>query len=398
MTFVGNMTRDVDMQEVAIVGGGLCGLALAYRLQSRGIDCGLYEARNRLGGRILSAPSVLNGAVLDLGPTWFWPHAEPHMRHWVAELGLEAFPQHDTDTVIQLRAAHGTPQSLYAPALHGGAQRLVGGMAALVQALTARVDAGRIHLDHALTALLDHDDHVELHFEAHGQSILRTARRVVLALPPRLADEHVRFSPELPPDLRAAMRSTPTWMGTMAKAMVAYPAAFWRERGASGNAFVSHGQAVLAEVWDACGKDGSQAALGGFLALPAPTPAELPGLVRDQLAQLFGPQARDGELHVQDWGSEAYTASALDRARPLAAPDELGDPRLAAACWSGRLFLGGTETAPCGGHMEGALVAAVRIEVELLGTPAHRPAPSDAEAALRDFASVVTPNCDTKPI
>ncbi len=160
VTFVGNMTRDVDMQEVAIVGGGLCGLALAHRLQSRGIDCGIYEARNRLGGRILSAPSVLNGAALDLGPTWFWPHAEPHMRHWAAELGLEAFPQHDTDTVIQLRAAHGAPQSLYAPALHGGAQRLVGGMAALVQALAARVDGGRIHLDHALTALLDHDDHV----------------------------------------------------------------------------------------------------------------------------------------------------------------------------------------------------------------------------------------------
>lgn len=377
------------MQDVAIVGAGLCGLALGYRLQTLGLDYGMYEARSRLGGRIHGTRSVLNGAPLDLGPTWFWPQAEPHMRHWVAELALEAFPQHDTGTVTQLQAAHGTPQTRQAPGLHGGAQRLAGGMATLAGALAARIDAGRIHLDHALTALLDRGDHVELHFEAHGELTVRTARRVVVALPPRLADEHVLFSPELPPELRTAMRNTPTWMGAMAKIAVAYPAAFWRARGASGNAFVTHDQAVLTEVWDACDKAGGGAALGGFLALPLPDPGELPALIHDQLAQLFGTQTQDSELHIQDWRREAYTTSALDRAQPMATPEELGNPRLAAVCWNGRLLLGGTETAPRGGHMEGALAAAARIEAQLLGLPAQGASRSDMEAALGEFGSWV---------
>lgn len=379
--FVGNMTRDVDMQDVAIVGAGLCGLALAHRLQALGIDYALYEARSRLGGRILGARSVLNGAALDLGPTWFWPHAEPNMRRWVAELGLEFFPQHDSGTVTHLQTAQGAPQTRHAPGLHGGAQRLADGTAALVDALAARIHASCIHLDHPLVALLDRDDHVELHFEAQGKSIIRTARRVVVALPPRLADEHVRFAPELPLDLRAAMRGTPTWMGAMAKAVVAYPVAFWRERGASGNAFVTHDQAVLTEVWDACGQAGEGAALGAFLALPLADAGELPALIREQLAQLFGTQTQDSELHVQDWRREAYTTSALDRAELLATPQALGDARLADAYWQGRLLLGGTETAPRGGHMEGALAAAARIEAQLLAATAQGVAGGDAGAA-----------------
>ena len=60
------------MHEVAIVGGGLCGLALAHSLQARGADWRLFEARDRLGGRILSQPDGRGGRI-DLGPTWFWP-------------------------------------------------------------------------------------------------------------------------------------------------------------------------------------------------------------------------------------------------------------------------------------------------------------------------------------
>jgi monoamine oxidase len=41
--------------KVAIIGAGLAGLTAAYRLFQRGIDFDIYEARNRVGGRVLSA-------------------------------------------------------------------------------------------------------------------------------------------------------------------------------------------------------------------------------------------------------------------------------------------------------------------------------------------------------
>ena len=47
----------------------------------------LYEARERLGGRILSQPTQAGGRV-DLGPTWFWPETQPSITRLIEDLGL----------------------------------------------------------------------------------------------------------------------------------------------------------------------------------------------------------------------------------------------------------------------------------------------------------------------
>jgi len=47
------------MLETAIIGGGLCGLSLTKNLHRRGRDFALFEARDRLGGRI--SPSLARG-------------------------------------------------------------------------------------------------------------------------------------------------------------------------------------------------------------------------------------------------------------------------------------------------------------------------------------------------
>ncbi len=53
------------MTSVVVIGGGLAGLTTAYRLHQQGIDVHLYEAKGRVGGRILSA--VINGKMAELG-------------------------------------------------------------------------------------------------------------------------------------------------------------------------------------------------------------------------------------------------------------------------------------------------------------------------------------------
>ncbi len=93
--------NEIDI-DIAVVGAGLCGLALACTLHARGQRFLLFEARERLGGRILGERSA-SGMALDLGPTWFWPEAEPHMAALIAELGLDTFPQHDSGTVLRMR-------------------------------------------------------------------------------------------------------------------------------------------------------------------------------------------------------------------------------------------------------------------------------------------------------
>ncbi|MEP7297330.1 MAG: FAD-dependent oxidoreductase [Burkholderiales bacterium] len=97
-------------------------------------------------------------------------------------------------------------------AVHGGARRLVGGVAALVDTLAEPLPAGRVRLGAVLDRMVDRGDHVELHLHRGTRADVVTARHVVLAMPPRVAEAVVGFEPRLPDELIDALRATPTWM------------------------------------------------------------------------------------------------------------------------------------------------------------------------------------------
>lgn len=370
------------MLETAIIGGGLCGISLARsrqrqlqaeaRAQADAQAFALFEARPRLGGRILSVEAATApGFAIDLGPTWFWPDTQPLVTRLIAELKLANFPQHDDGAVLRLSDPDKSPD-VAGGGVHNGARRLAHGMAGLIGALAADLPAGCVHLGHVLTRLADRGDHVELTFDAAGEPLTHRARRVVLALPPRLLDEHVRFEPDLDDATRDAMRATGTWMAAQAKAVIVYDRPRWRDAGQSGNAFVTHEQAVLGEIFDACDGTAGAAALGGFLALSPELRQSfsegLPMLLQSQMVQVFGPalDQRSREQHYRDWAGEPYTSSTLDRVSPQIEHFDLANPLLRRTLWNGKLFFGGSETASRGaGYLEGALEAAQRIEREL---------------------------------
>jgi monoamine oxidase len=376
------------MLDVAIVGGGVSGLALADALHLAGKNFALYEARNRLGGRVLTKTSERTGGAIDLGPTLFWPETQPHMREMVAKLGLEHFPQHDSGSILQLNDPNQPPEALEVVGVHGGAHRLTGGMHALVAALANCLPADSLHLEHALTSIENRSDHVRLQFKTSEGLISVSARRVVLAMPPRLIAEHVSFNPILSAELVQAMRATHTWMADQAKAVTAFGKAFWRESGLSGNAFSNHPQTVLAEIFDACNKSGEQAALGGFVALGAESRVayqrSMQMLVESQLTLIFGKDALDGELHYQDWSAENYTCASLDVA-PLSALPVYGDQHLRQSWWGGKLMLSGAETAShAGGYLEGALESAARSKRVLIASSSSQLS-SDNDASLQQL-------------
>lgn len=379
-----------QMLDVAIVGGGLCGLALAHSLQARRLNWSLFEARDRLGGRVLTHTSA-QGLALDLGPSWYWPSTQPSITRLVNDLGLASVEQVDDGRVLWLDDPSRPPRTVAidaagqpaedAPArpggVHGGARRLHGGMVSLVQAFASALPATRLQLSKTLMKLTDNGDHVVLRLEgpSSAPTQLVRARRVVLALPPRVVGATVRFEPALPENLQQVLRDTPTWMATAAKTAIAYPSPFWRSQGHTGNAWVTHPQAMLAEVFDA-GPDPSLTASGGVLAgFLAPGVAQRrllrmsqSLLTESQLCMLFGLRAADGEQHLQDWADEPLTCSPRDLAdeglatvHAPAGPAELAEP-----LWAGRLLFGGSETAGrAAGYLEGALNAAARLRRQL---------------------------------
>lgn len=73
------------MKRVAVVGGGISGLAAAYYLGRRGIPCTLFEREPRTGGLVRTERA--HGCLVEAGPE-SWLAEKRWMRSFVEELGL----------------------------------------------------------------------------------------------------------------------------------------------------------------------------------------------------------------------------------------------------------------------------------------------------------------------
>ncbi|SAK92017.1 amine oxidase [Caballeronia hypogeia] len=310
---------------IGILGGGLSGLYAAYLLRQRGIeDVILFEARETLGGRILSAsasPSSANegfGNGIDLGPTWFWPGIQPQLDAVVRELGLNSFAQHEEGDMLVERAHNQPPMRTRGFFNSPASMRLAGGMASLTDALFARLDPSAVIRGEAVRELRQVGAHVDIHsVSVSGHARTTRVSHVFLALPPRLTEATIRFEPALPAAVAQSWRSTATWMAPHAKYVAVYPSPFWRTQGLSGEARSMCGP--LGEIHDASSDDGT-AALFGFFGVPASVRRTvkddaLRAACRAQLVRLFGPEAAVPQAEfIKDWARDPYTATADDMA------------------------------------------------------------------------------------
>jgi monoamine oxidase len=306
---------------IAIVGGGLSGLYAAYLLERQGIsDYVLLEARPEFGGRIESA-TVAGAAAeadrYDLGATWFWPEMQPQLDRLIDELGLARIEQYETGDTMLERSPNEAPARLRGYRSSPSSTRLAGGMGALIDALRRRLTPARLLSGQRVLRLSAVERHVVLDaVDADGNTSTYRVGQVLLALPPRLAQASIEFSPALPPALARQWRDTATWMAPHAKYVAVYAAPFWRQQGLSGQGRSARGP--LVEIHDASAHGGG-AALFGFLGVPAAMRkgvAEdvLKTLCRAQLTRLFGADAATPRAEfIKDWAGQPYTATPADQ-------------------------------------------------------------------------------------
>jgi monoamine oxidase len=359
---------------VLIVGGGLAGLTAAHLLHRAGVAFHLLEARDRLGGRILTADA--SGAVsadgFDLGPSWFWPDVQPDMRALVTSLGLATVAQNTEGDVLFQRMSRETPQRYRGMQQAPQSMRIVGGSGAMIAALASGLPRTSLQLGARVTHVARADPLVEVGFvDATGAECRLAGAQVLLALPPRLLDATVAFSPALEEATARRWRETPTWMAPHAKVFALYERPFWREAGLSGTAQSLVGP--LVEIHDATTASG-KAALFGFLGMPARQRAvagrdSLVAAAVRQLAALFGPGAGAPQATLlKDWAADPLTATPDDQEAtghpaPSGAPWVAGD-------WQGRIALIGSETSRTEpGYLAGAVEAAGRAVAEILTGP-----------------------------
>ena len=351
---------------VAIVGGGLAGLHAARLLQAANIDFVVFEARERLGGRILSVDhdGLASDDGFDLGPSWYWPQMQPSLAVLVNDLGIGSFPQPNDGMAVYERD-RGAPQRYPGISHEPRSMRFAGGTNALVKALAAGLPVERIRTSNRVVAASLNADAVELKVNSEERSDTARFDHVIFALPPRLLQSTVTFAPELDQATAARWRSAATWMAPHAKFFAIYDEAFWREAGLSGTAQSMMGP--LAEVHDASTASGT-AALFGFVGIGADDRTRI-GEERlkqagvEQLGRLFGDQAlRPRAVLFKDWSTDRDTATADDRIGG-AHPNPDRKPWVSGE-WVGRVSLAGSETSPLNpGYLAGA-VEASQIAVE----------------------------------
>jgi monoamine oxidase len=359
---------------IAIIGGGLSGLYAASLLDRRGLsDWALLEARDRLGGRILSAPlsapaardqaakATLQGHV-DLGPSWFWPAYQPQLDRLARGLGIERYAQHEAGDMLLERSPHTSPVRTPGFASAPPSMRLAGGMGSLVDALRNALDATRIVTGMAARKLRHTEAGVDVHCEdTRGQPCRWQAQQVLLALPPRLATSGIEWDPPLPLALEQHWRATDTWMAPHAKYVAVYDEPFWRAQGLSGEGRSARGP--LAEIHDATVPGGS-AALFGFLGVPARRRQgvgedALRAHCRAQLARLFGAQAAAPRMEfLKDRATDPFTATSADW-DSVGQHTEAPPATAQSGPWAGRLIGIGSEwSRQFPGYVAGAIEAA----------------------------------------
>ncbi len=357
--------------DVVIIGGGLSGVIVAHELQkslpSTSLSWNLIEARPVLGGRLTNDRK---GDRIDLGGAWVWPDFQPHMKRLLKALDIPTFLQPDD------------PSST----------RIDGGAVELVDTLSSTLPMDNIRLNTPVTncTLVDKSNPMgqvcSSDAHNHGEKVIRLdtvagpilAKHVVIAVPPKIASQHIKFEPALSTAKDQAMRASNTWMAGVTKVSLVFDTKFWTEeisnmglpRSLPGPAF---------QVYDASTKDGSVHAITFFALVPPDSPAKtddkvLGDQVASQIANVWNMYMGKGDLsqmvfkykdvHVQHWPTQKYISEDPNPVKIHPHPHPVS--ALSTMEWGGRLHFAGSETdRQSPGVMEGAVGAALRVVQEL---------------------------------
>ena len=379
---------------------------------SDGKRVAIFDARNRLGGRLLTA-----GGGGDLGGAWIWPHQEYVMNQFINEIDVNTVPMY-MDGETQVRTHDGKRHTLppgagvqYA-ACGGGAVRIPTGAASMVEKLLLAGDDNlSIHLGTKVVR-------VEHNSEKGGvvtviskpesdkddakdeEEISIQCNACIIAAPPKIVATTIDFLPPLPKNKIDSMLATPTWMEDYGKVSVSFRRNWWRESNLSAISIDQMG--AVQTWWEACSgidDDGTFPTLAGFVTAQGATILQsmesdeaLHDYIIDSLEKVYGIDSARMKQGMQQcdisetttvhgsasksgvvvskggitvtyksWLEDPYTKCTTDE---IDFTTDYGDRQLQQSI--GPLFFAGTETAHGSGHMEGAVVAANRATEEVL--------------------------------
>jgi len=334
---------------VAVIGGGLCGLTAAYFLKRANINATIFEARNRLGGRMHSHYSEVE-APIELGATWL---GKKH-RHLVAllnELEVETFEQYMGEHAIYDPISTSPPQIVKMPYNPDPTYRIRGGSSELINKLASKLDQDSILLNRKIAEIRENGKKIEIVSDQQTFEF----DKVIMTIPPRLFLKTIKITPKLPDELVKIGLNTHTWMSESIKVALTYANPFWRNEHQIGSIFSNTG--LVSEMYDHSNYEASRFALKGFIngGFAFTSLEERKKRVVNQLTNYFGKQAEKYiSYHETVWRDEQFTHSDYDGF--ILPHQNNGHAIFQSEVYQDKLLIGGSETAKeHPGYMDGAV-------------------------------------------
>lgn len=343
--------------DIVIIGGGFSGLLISYLLQKEGVTSQIFEARNRLGGRIYTLRSD-DDPPIELGATWLGKKHH-HMLELLDDLDIDIYEQYMGDKGYYEPMSVSPPQLVDLPPNEEPSYRIEGGTDNVIQTLAGRLDERQIHLGQEVKSIRKKDTRLEVQTE----NDLFKADYVISTLPPKLLVENIYFSPFLPDELTGIASQTHTWMAESIKVALTFEEPFWRNLGSSGTIFSNVGP--VSEMYDH--SSNNHYALKGFMndAYHTVSRERRKQLVIEQLRRFYDGKV-DNYLSYRElvWKKESFTY--INYERPVIPHQNNGHSIFQNPFLDERLLISGSETATeFPGYMDGAVESAQRAVRQL---------------------------------
>ena len=338
-------------EKIIILGAGLSGLLTAYRLQNKGFDIEIIEARERVGGRIHTINT--DTAQVEMGATWF-NDVHVNFKNILSELELDYFEQFMQGTSYFEPFSAAAVQEIQIPE-NSPSYRVSGGTSQLIETLKNKLTTVPIHLNQTVSSLDFENKKIQI--KTQNQSF--EAGYVISTLPQALFTNDIIVTPALPQKLTDIANKTHTWMQDSIKVAFVYATPFWRNKNYSGTLFSNVGP--ITEFYDQSNISLDKFALCGFInsGMEMYSKTERLEKLKTQLVKVFGKEALDfTSYHETVWTQEKQTKS-TNQTGFMYPHQNNGHPLFRESYCENRLFFAGTETAnQFPGYMEGAVLAA----------------------------------------
>lgn len=345
-------------KEIIILGAGLTGLTAAYYLRGQNVNVRILEARDRIGGRILTLDKSTH---IEMGATWLGKK-HIHLIALLDELEVKIFPQHFGKTAVYEPISTSPPQIVQLPPNNDPSYRISGGTIRIIDALKEQLRHDQITLNKKVVSIT----------EAVNQIVVATNSDtyhcdiVISTLPPALFIDSIQVTPKLPKDVIEIAGHTHTWMSDSIKVALSYKEPFWQKDNLSGTIFSAVGP--VPEMYDHSDVHNTQFALMGFFngSYFKVSKEERLQLVLKQLRKYYGAIVDSYESYEElVWHNEEYTTSTY--AGHVLPHENNGHQVFQLGYLGNKFFFAGSETSPLfSGYMDGAVHSAQKTVEHLL--------------------------------